>query len=260
MKCDALGLTFQSLESHLLSTIECLVATDETSSVDKDTPINAADSIQLSISETSPSLRQGLSADERVLALRHTLDAPLGTRLRLLGVVLPGNRLALENKKSALLVVLRALIEGLLNNSAGRQPRSSIAFEIAVKFLANTVACLVELGILSSLGFGGIRGSRVVPVGVQTSNHGAKTKSTLAEALLKTSGGDGSRVEDRDTIVVGIEGLDEVLVQLLEDKTGAGELCRAARESSGEATLVVVEAALLGIVLAADIDNGVAGG
>ncbi|KAI6749117.1 hypothetical protein HG531_008064 [Fusarium graminearum] len=265
LDCVACNLTLKGLGRHLLGTLKGLVSTDEASRVDKHAARNAADAIKLSIPEASPSLRERLSARKGVLALGHALDAPLGTRLRLLGV---------QNVDDGGGTILESV----------QVPRSGIVVEIAVELLTNAAAGLVELGILSSLSLSRVGGSWVVPLGVQTSDNGTETEGTLAETLLNASSGNGSGVVDRDTVVVGIKGLNKVLVQLLvdqidiggilrqsealsndgtakvqEDQTCTRKLCWAAREGGVEASLVVVEAALLSIILSTDIDDGVAG-
>ncbi|KZL86489.1 hypothetical protein CI238_02633 [Colletotrichum incanum] len=205
-------------------------------------------------------------------------------------MVLPGGALALKHQNAALGVVLRALLKGGLHDSAGRQPRLSIVVEIGIKLLANATARLNEALVFELLGLDGVRRNRVIPVGVQATDDGAESEGALAEALLKAGGGDGLGVIDGNAVVVGIQGLDEALVQLVvqqlnfcavlgdgllrslaellgddglakvhEDEAGTRQLGVLAREGGGEAALVMVVALLAVVVLTANIDNGVAG-
>ena len=288
---------------HCLDTLKCLVATDEPGCVHKHAPVDARDAVELLVAEPPPYLGQGLAADKRVLGLGHALDAPLGAgrgalrvqdvqdrgvvALEREEVVLPGDALAVKDEHTALGVELRAAVKGALDDGAGRQPGLGVVVEVALKLLADAGAGGDEALVLSSLGLDGVGGFGVVPVGVEAADEGAEGEAAVAEALLDAGGGDGGRVVDGDTVVVGVEGLDKVLVQLFveeidvsslllvlgqaqalgddgaakvhEDQAGAGELGGAAGEGGCEAALVVVVAVALGVVLAADVDNGVAG-
>lgn len=201
-------------------------------------------------------------------------------------MVLPRHALPLEHEHSPLRIELGPLVEGFLDDGASRQPGRGVVVQVALKLLPDAQARLAEPGVLGRLRLVGVAGPLVVPVGVQAADDGAQREAALAVALLEPRGGDAGRVVDADAVVVGVEGLDEALVQLvvqqvdlggvlghagaellgddgpaevLEDEARAGELGAAAGEGGGEAALVVVVAVALGVVLAADVDDGVTG-
>lgn len=198
-------------------------------------------------------------------------------------MVLPRHGRALEHENTALWVVLLTLGERLLHDSAGRKPGSSVVGDVPVKLFADALTGREETGVLGPLGLFGIGRLGVVPVGVQTADDGAEGEPAVAEPLLEAGSFDSLGVVDGDTVVVGVEGLDKVLVDLVvqelhlggvlwlvellgedllsevqEHKTRARQLGLAARERHVEAALVVVVAVTVGIVLTANVDNGVA--
>lgn len=200
--------------------------------MNKDTAINTTNAIQLSVAEPPPRLGQWLPAGKRVLRLRHALDPPLCARRRALGiqhvqhgrvalalervqVLLPGHALALDDEDAAVGVVLGALVKGLLDNGAGGQPGGGHEVEGALKLLADAAAGGEEELVLGLLGGVGVGGLGVVPGGVEAADHGAEGEAAGAEALLDARGLEGVAVVARDAVIVGVNGLDEVFVNLV---------------------------------------------
>ena len=142
---------------------------------------------------------------------------------------------------------------------------------------------LVFLGLQLLLGL--VRIGFLVEVEVVAVDDARDAEATVLEALLVASLLEGGVVVGRDAVVVGVKGLDYVVVQLLVenlgilavegeasllrddllakvlvDQAGGRELGRAAAgEELVELALVVVVAVLGVVVNAADVDDGVAG-
>jgi hypothetical protein len=119
---------------------------------------------------------------------------------------------------------------------------------------------------------------------VEAADNAGNAEAAVLELLLDASLLDVLGREDVDAVIVGIEGLDEVGVDLLEeevavgalwqarhgrddvlaevevDQAGRGKLGGVAGEDGVEAALVVVVALCVVIILATDIDDGVAFG
>lgn len=123
----------------------------------------------------------------------------------------------------------------------------------------------------------------VVVVGVEVGDETAEAGAPVREAFLQVLGRGG--IVDGDAVVVGVEGFDEVFVELRPqdgdvgaafgearveaydwfaevevDESCGGEFGGARGEGGGEGALVVIVAMGGGGVFAADVDDGVAGG
>ena len=283
----------------------------------KDRSRNARDLAEVLVAHTPPSLRQALAVLEATGLKGHCANAPLAVRLATLGeervehgalgvvllfqvvkVLHPGHALGAvgDDDDAALGVVLGAVGEGLLDDFAGGQPGVGLVEELGDELLANEVAGLEETGVFFILrlllglrggvgadaGFGGVAGSGGgVVEAVDDAGH---AEALVGEALLDASAAEGSRVVDGDAVVVGVEGLDEVGIELVveeivvglggrqtgdsldnllavvhPDKAGAAQLGCAAREDGVELALVVVVALCIVVVDAADVADDVAG-
>lgn len=118
---------------------------------------------------------------------------------------------------------------------------------------------------------------------VHVADHGGEGDAAILEALLNTGSGDGGLVVSRDSVVVCVNGLDEIGVELLVeeidvgvfngkgellrddrlaevhvDETGGGKLGLALGEGGCEGTLVMIIAVDGGVVHTTDIHDSVA--
>jgi hypothetical protein len=325
-------LCVSRLLCHLEATLEGLVATDETRSVDKDTAGDTRDLAQLLVANTLPGVGHVLAVLKAAGLAADGADAPLAVGLAVLSeenvengtlggslllesveVVGPGAAFGAvgHNHDTTLVVVLEAVAKGLLDDSAGGQPRVELVHELGDELVAAELRGLEETLVFLGLCFGGVlcdtvggqrngdaalgadalgaervlgdgdgRGVRVVEAVDDRGN----AEATVGELLVDASLAESIGVVGRDTVVVGIESLDEIIVQLLVeqlsvgrvlgetgagaddvlgvvhvDETGRRELGGVVGESGGELALVVIVALGLIIVDTADIDDGVAG-
>lgn len=198
-------------------------------------------------------------------------------------VVGPGHALR-KDQDAALGIILESVVIGLLDLVTRREPGVGTVRELKKELLADELRGLGEAHVLFSLlclwRLGLVGGWGTGPVVVAVDNTG-DAESTILELLLqprllKVLGRKGI-----DAVVVCVKGLNEVRVQLLEqnvpvvalqpsyggddvlakvqvDEPRRGELGAVAGEGGVEAALVVVVALGAVIVLAADIDDGVA--
>lgn len=152
--------------------------------------------------------------------------------------------------------------------------------QLASKDVANECAGSGEQTILVLRLAGRAGGVRVVHV----THHGGDGDPTILEALLDVGSGNSSGVVDRDTIIVGINGFNEIGVKLLVQESHVlmvhgqrgvlgddgptevhvhqargGELGVVVGESGCESALVMIIAVAGSIVLSAHVDDGVAG-
>ena len=325
-------LCISGLLGHVKNTLESLVAANETRGVDKDTAGDARDLAELLVSDTLPGIGHILAVLEAAGLAADGANAPLAVRLAVLGeqdvedrafsaslllegveVVSPraALRTVRNNHNAALVIVLEAVAEGLLDDSAGRQPRVELVHKLRDELVTAELGCLEETLVLLGLCFGGrlcgaLRGERdgdaafggdalgaegVLGYGegrgvrvVEAVDNGGNAEAAVGELLVDASLAESIGVVGGHTVVVGIEGLDKVIVQLLVeqlsigrvlgetsagaddvlgvvhvDETGRRELGGVAGEGGGELALVVIVALGLVIVDTTDIDDGVAG-
>jgi len=300
--------------------------------VDKDTAGDTRDLAELLVSDTLPGVGHILAVLEAAGLAADGANAPLAVGLAVLGkqdienralgaslllksveVVSPGAalRTVRDNHDTALVVVLEAVAKGLLDDSAGRQPRVELVHELRDELVTTELRCLEETLIFLGLCFGGrlcgaLGGQRdgdaafsadtlcaegVLGYGdgggvrvVEAVDNGGNAEATVGELLVNASLAEGIGVVGGHTVVVGIEGLDEVVVKLLVeqlgigrilgetgasaddvlgvvhvDETGRREFGGVVGEGGGELALVVIVALGGVIVDTTDIDDGVAG-
>jgi hypothetical protein len=326
------ALCISRLLGHLETTLESLVATDETRSVDKDTAGDTRDLAQLLVSDTLPGIGHILAVLEAARLAADGANAPLAVRLAVLGkedvenralggslllesveVVGPGAalRTVRDNHNATLVVVLETVAKGFLDDSASRQPRVELVHKLRDELVTAELRGLEETLVFLGLYFGGrlcstssgqrdgdaaLGADALGAEGVLSDGDGSRVRvveavdnrgnaeATVIELLVNASLAESIRVVGGNTVVVGIESLDKVIVQLLVeqlgvgrvlgetgagaddvlgvvhvDETGRRELGGVTREGSGELALVVIVALGRVIVNTTDIDDGVAG-
>jgi hypothetical protein len=271
--------------------------------VNEDTARDARNLVKLLITDTFPWVGKVLAVLEATVLSAHRADAPLCVRLLGLGeqhvenlvccvlflevVEMVGPRHAIgQNQDATLGIVLQTLGEGLCDSIAGWEPCIGTVSKFDEKLLANESGCFLEarvfLGLPFLLGLVGARG-RCLTVVVAIDDAG-NAEPTIFELLGDVGGGKILWGNDIDTVVVCIEGFDEVGVDLLEqdveiwssrkprhggddvfakvhvDKASRGQLGVVSRKDGGELALVMVVPLAGIVVLGADIDDRVAGG
>lgn len=169
-----------SLLRHLQCSLERLVATDETTSVNKDTAIHTAQLAQFLISHTSPRLGQSLAVLETAGLETDGTDPPLGILLSTLSeesiqnvafstalllqsvqVVHPWDSLFLprNDENSTLWVEGGAGVECLGDDGASRQPGCEAVCELEGELLADEGGGVQEAGVFDFGGFGSVEGA-----------------------------------------------------------------------------------------------------
>jgi hypothetical protein len=298
-------LQLQGLLSHGKGAVEGLVASNEPSCVNEHTSLDTRYLVKLCIAYAFPSIREVLAVLEAAVLLAHSADAPLALGLILgkeniqdLGcnalrelrfllesveVVGPWHTLG-QDQDAALGIVLQTVVVGGLDIVAGGKPRLCAVRDLDRELLANELGRLQEALVLSRLLLlccVGLAGGGAV---VEAADNAGNAEAAVLELLLDASLLDVLGREDVDAVIVGIEGLDEVGVDLLKeevavgalwqarhsrddvlaevevDQAGRGKLGGVAGEDGVEAALVVVVALCVVIILATDIDDGVAFG
>lgn len=185
---------------------------------------------------------------------------------------------------------------GREHGGARGQPGGVVAVQFAQEGSAHQVAGGEEAGVFLVLGpprgGGAVGGCRLEGVGgrggdgevvVEVADEGGEGDAGVVEAFREGGGVVGG--VDGDAVVVGVDGLDELVVELAPEdvrvsmvraeagalgddgfaevkvhEAGGGELGVAPEEGGVEGALVVVVAVLGRVVLTADVDDGVACG
>ena len=260
------------LLGHLEDTLEGLVATDEAGGVDEDTAGDTGDLAQLFVSDTLPGVGHVLAVLEAAGFAADGADTPLAVYLAVLGeqdvkngtlggslllesveVIGPGAALGAvgDNHDTALVVVLEAVAKGLLDDSAGGQPRVELVHQLGDELVAAELGGLEETLVLFSLCFGrrlgnavggqrdrdtafgadALGGERVLGYSdgrgmriVQAVDNRGDAEATVGELLLNAGLAESIGVVGSDTVVVGVKSLDEVVVELLVEELGIGRV------------------------------------
>lgn len=207
------------------------------------------------------------------------LAAARGLPFEVVQVLLPGHAALRQHDDPPGRVHLRArVVRGAHGGTCG-QPGEAGVVQLAEEDVPDEGAGAREEAVLV-LRLAG-RGRRVRRVHVPDQR--AQLDAAVLEALLQPGRGDGRGVVDGDAVVVGVDGLDEVRVELLVqqadvlmvrrerhvlrndlppevhvDQARGGEPGAVLGEGGVEAALVVVEAVSGGVILPAHVDDCVA--
>lgn len=266
--------------------------------------LRSKDTVKLFVPDPAPGLWQRLAGLEAALRGGDTLHPPLGSfrsalrvedivdlvggvglaatgrlLLEVVQVLLPGNTALGQDDDAPGRVRLGTRVVRGADGGARGEPGEAGVLQLAEEDVADEAAGAREEAVLILRLTG--RGGRVREVHVPDKR--AQLDTAIPEAFLQTGRGDGRRVVDGDAIVVGVNGLDEVRVELLVqqayvlmvsregdvlrddvppevhvDQARGGEPGVVVGEGGREGALVVVEAVFSGVILPAHVDNGVA--
>ena len=241
---------FNSLSSHIQRPLKGVMTTDEAISMNEDGTGNTADLSEDVVSHATPSLGERFTRLEAFGGQGNGLDAPFGVggggfgiedienvgerdggrtpiddvprTISFLGfetveMVLPGNGLTQDHDSSTVVEPFPFRVAGLDERASG-EPGADVIVEFALKGVSDQSAGLLKPSIFRFLG----RSSRVVvgrrvPAAVQVRYQRADADAAVREALLDPGRRQPGSIIDADAVVVGIDGLDELQVELLPE-------------------------------------------